>query len=129
VPHLIECLSDPRPHVRWEAAKTLGSIRDPAAAGALVNALEDKDGDVRWLAAVGLVALGRDGLEPLLMALLERPDSDWLRDGSHHVCHDLARTESGEFLRPLLVALDQLEPQTAVPQAAYAVLNELRGRA
>jgi len=128
VPHLIKCLSDPRGHVRWEAAKALGSIRDPNAAGVLVNALEDKDGDVRWLAAVGLATLGHDGLQPLLMALLERPDSDWLRDGAHHVCHNLARAESGELVRPLLVALDQQEPEMAVPQAAYEVLSALRGQ-
>ncbi len=39
--------------------------RDPLAAFALVNAMDDPDGDVPWLAAVGVVALGRDGLQPM----------------------------------------------------------------
>ena len=72
VPSLIQLLSHRKPHVRWEAAKALGGIADPIAAFALVNALKDRDGDVRWLAAEGLAALGRDALHPLLAALIER---------------------------------------------------------
>ena len=75
VPSLIQLLSHRKPHVRWEAAKALCGIADPIAAYALVNALDDPDGDVRWLAAEGLAALGRDGLQPLLAALLERARS------------------------------------------------------
>ena len=81
VPSLIPLLSHRKPHVRWEAAKTLCDIADPIAATALVNALEDEDGDVRWLAAEGLIALGRDGLQPLLTALLERAQSGWSCEG------------------------------------------------
>lgn len=78
VPSLIQLLSHRKPHARWEAAKALGGIGDPIAAFALVNALKDRDGDVRWLAAEGLAALGRDALHPLLAALIEQADSDWL---------------------------------------------------
>ena len=49
-----------KPHVRWEAAKALCGIADPLAAAALVNAFDDRDGDVRWLAAEGVAALGRE---------------------------------------------------------------------
>jgi HEAT repeat protein len=125
VPGLIQCLSHPHKQIRWEAAKALGHIADPIAAAALVNALEDKDGDVRWLAAVALVALRRAALRPLLAALLERPDSDHLRQGAHHVCHDLARTRVCEVVRPVLEALGKPEPEMAVPAAAYDALNAL----
>ncbi len=64
VPSLIQQLSHPKPHVRWEAAKALCGIADPIAASALVNALGDRDGDVRWLAADAVIALGKDGLQP-----------------------------------------------------------------
>ena len=125
VPYLVECMSHPGQHVRWEATKALGSIRDPATAEILVGALEDKDGDVRWLAAVGLAALGRHALRPLLLALVDRPDRDWLREGAHHVCHNLARTHHANLVEPMLEALAQPEPEAAVPLAAYAVLKEL----
>lgn len=125
VPSLIECMTDPRQQVRWEAAKALETIADPSAAGTLVKALEDKDGDVRWLAAMGLVALGRKGLRPLLVALVQKPDSDRLRDGAHHVCHALRQTDLGELIDPLFVAINEPEPQMAVPGAAQALLVEL----
>lgn len=41
--------------VRWEAAKALGGINDTGAISSLVNALEDSDSDVAWLAAEALI--------------------------------------------------------------------------
>ena len=48
--------------MRWEAAKALGKIGDPKAALALVGALEDPRSGIRWLAAEGLMAIGREAL-------------------------------------------------------------------
>ena len=127
MPSLIRLLSHRKPHVRWEAAKALCGIADPLAASALVNALDDRDGDVRWLAAEGLAALGRDGLQPLLAALLQRAKSCWFCEGAHHVCHTLVkRKRLGPILRPVLAALKESEPEVAVPPAAYTALSRLR---
>jgi HEAT repeat protein len=124
---LIEALASRNELLRWEAAKALGDIRDPAAAPALVAALEDEVFDVRWLAAKGLIALRGEGLVPLLRALLERSDSLWLREGAHHVFHDLVRgrPDLGDVLQPLLVALEDVEPSLEVPIAAAAALDKL----
>ena len=127
VPSLIPLLSHRKVHVRWEAAKTLCDIADPIAATALVNALDDSEGDVRWLAAEGLAALGREGLQPLLAALLERAQSSCFCEGAHHVCHALAgKKKVGTILRPVLAALEQAEPAIGVPLAAYIALSKLR---
>jgi hypothetical protein len=127
VPFLIPLLSHRKLQVRWEAAKTLGDIADPISAAALVNALEDSEGDVRWLAAEGLIALGHEGLHPLLAALLERAQSASLCEGAHHVCHALAKKKKlGTILRPVLAALEQPEPAIAVPPVAYIALSKLR---
>ncbi len=128
VPLLIECMSDHRRQVRWEAAKALGSIIDPAATQALVEGLEDDDADVRWLSAQGLIALRRRALRPLLLALLARPESDWLREGAHHVCRDLARTKMCREVQTLLKALDEHEPQVSVPVVSYAMLVQMQER-
>lgn len=128
VASLIGLLSHREPHVRWEAAKALRDIADPLAATALVNALEDDEADIRWLASEGLAALGRDGLEPLLAALLERAQSCRSCEGAHHVCHALApKMGFGPILRPVLAALEQAEPAIGVPLAAYIALSKLRG--
>ena len=127
VPSLIRLLSHRKPHVRWEAAKALCGIADPLAAAALVNALDDRDGDVRWLAAEGVATLGREGLQPLLAALLERAESCWFCEGAHHICHALVkRKRLGLILRPVLAALEEPEPEVATPPAAYAALSRLR---
>ena len=127
VPSVIPLLSHRKPHVRWEAAKTLCGIADPIAATALVNALDDRDGDVRWLAAEGVAALGREGLQPLLAALLQRAESCWFCEGAHHVCHTLVKKRKlAPILRPVLAALKESEPGVAVPPAAYTALLRLR---
>jgi hypothetical protein len=127
VPELMPLLSAERPHVRWEAAKALGSIADPGAAPALVAALEDDNRDVRWLAAEGLIAMGREGLVPLMSALITSAPSYWLCEGAHHICHALAqRKRLSAMLRPVVAALEQDEPAIGVPLAAYRAISKLR---
>ncbi len=111
---------------RWEAAKALGEIRDPDAASALVHALEhDRSFGVRWLAADGLVTLGHRGLQPLLEALIERPDSGWLREGAHHVLRILAGRGLYDLIGDVIEALEEAEPTLTLPLAATASLKKL----
>lgn len=88
---LMEVLQSTNDNARWEATKALGEIRDPRAAPGLVDALEDRESAVRWLAAKGLIALGRRALIPLLEALGGESDSIWMREGARHVIHSLVR--------------------------------------
>jgi HEAT repeat protein len=125
---LIRLLGDHRPHVRWEAVKALGSIADPAAAPALVGALEDEDGDVRWLAAEGLIGLGLEALQPLLSALACGPSSSDLLEGAHHVLYTLDRRRLPSVVKRVLVALAGSTPHMAVHLAAYTALKSLRAR-
>jgi HEAT repeat protein len=115
---LVKALSGGDTHTRWEAAKALGYLADPATAPALVRALQDDEFGVRWLAAEGLILLGGNALEPLLRALMEGSDSVWLRQGAHHVLRALSKRGFREVARPVLAALDGLEPWLQVPQAA-----------
>ncbi len=123
---LIELLGNPRKQVRWEAAKALADIADPAAAEILVKTLEDKVFDVRWLAAEGLVNVGRESLVPLLQALIKRSDSPWLREGAHHVLHDLATGDLKELLQPIVDSLQDVESAVEAPIAAKAILDQLK---
>jgi HEAT repeat protein len=122
---LIGALADQREQVRWEAAKALGCIGDPSSGHGLVRTLEDEDPGVRWLAAEALVAIGLEALVPLLQALIERADSLWLREGAHHVVHNLARKNTKEFLLPLLAALEDIDPSVKVPLAVRVALDGL----
>jgi HEAT repeat protein len=128
IAHLAKLTRDRNEQVRWEAAKALGEIADPKAAAPLTCALEDEEFDVRWLAAEGLITLKSKGLTPLLRALIKRPQSVWLREGAHHVLHDLSRTNLRKQVKALIEALEGVEPEIEVPPAAQNLLNSLRKR-
>ena len=111
--------------MRWEAAKALAEIADPATAPALVAALEDEGPGIRWIAGEGLIALSQNGLVPLLHALARKADSVWLRQGAHHVLRTLAGEKLGDVLDPVLRALEESDPEVLVPRAALDVLSML----
>ncbi len=137
VPSLISALQDRNWHMRWEAAKALGEIGDPQAAPALVSALEDTRSGIRWLAAEGLIVIGREGLPPLLQTLIHQSDSEWLREGAHHIfrawlrkkeqpeLYSKADEEMDRRIQPVLKALDGIEPVIETPWAAQIALDSL----
>jgi HEAT repeat protein len=126
VPYLTEALKSNNQGVRWEAAKALAKIGDPTASQALVSALEDKMFDVRWIAAEGVISIGRKALIPLLSALTKRGESIWLREGAHHVIHDLMREDLKAVFGPVLEAIEKPEGRLEVPLAAEKALTELQ---
>ncbi len=126
VPALVEALTSKRTWVRWEAAKALSQIADPAATAALVKALNDKEFDVRWLAAEGLVAIGKHAVIPLLRALIDTPESTWIREGAHHVLHDMSKGSWGLLLEPLMAALEDVQASLEVPLIAKKSIDALK---
>jgi HEAT repeat protein len=122
---LIRTLSNKNDWVRWEAAKALSQIGNNRAIKALLEALSDEKFEVRWLAAEGLIRIGRKAIVPLLDALVKNSDSYWLREGIHHVLHDINRGKIRRVLRPVLVALEGPEPSLEVPLVAQAALDAL----
>jgi hypothetical protein len=123
---LTELLADPNHQTRWEAAKALSEMADPRSASALVSSLEDREFDVRWLSAIGLIAIGKDSLVPLLEALSRRSESVWLREGAHHVLHDLSKKGFMDLAAPILTALEGTEPGIEVQGPARAALAKLK---
>lgn len=125
VPFLVKALGNKKYWVRWEAAKALAQIGDPTAMAALIKALEDREFDVRWLAAEGLINIGQKAVVPLLEALIGNSKSTWLRQGAHHVLHDMNRGDLDGVLRPVMSALEDVEPYVEVPVAARKALDML----
>ena len=130
VESLIKALETKEDPVHWEAAKALSQIGNPKSVQALVNALQDNQFSVRWLAAEGLIAIGRYSLVPLLQALVDRAESARLREGAHHVIHDLVSRNlldpfSKTQIIPVLTALNDSEPAVEVPVAAERALQAI----
>jgi len=128
IPALLECLGDKRKLVRWEAAKAIADLEDPGLAPTLVRLLEDEESGIRWIAAEGLVALEHDALPALLSALETGAHSQLLREGAHHVIHELQVWKLVCLLTPLMRALERPAADHAVPPAASALLDVLHER-
>jgi len=125
VPYLTDTLAHRKGWIRWEAAKALGEIPGSSATAALVSALEDKNFDVRWLAAEGLIRRGRDAMPLLLRALIENSESAFLREGVHHVLHDNEDKTLRELSRPLLASLEDVDSSVTVPPLARSLLEAI----
>jgi HEAT repeat protein len=128
VPYLVKAMGGKKYWTRWEAAKALAQIGDPTATAALIKALEDNEFDIRWLAAEGLINIGQKAVVPLLEALVDNPMSTWLRQGAHHVLHDMNRGDLDEVLQPVMNALEDVEPYIEVPVSARKALDMLASK-
>ena len=126
---LIKTLSSGKDWVRWEAAKALSQIGNPASIQALLKALSDKRFEVRWLAAEGLIRIGHKAIVPMIEALVKNSNSSWLYEGIHHVLHDMNKGNLGTVLRPVLLALEDTGQSLQVPLAARAALDALTKKA
>lgn len=125
---LMELLAHPKHIYRWEAVKALDEIGHPASMPLFIQALEDDNCDVRWIAAKGLIKHGMLSVGPLLKSLIEKSDSVFVLAGAHHVFFDL--NENGilpqDFpVDKLLSALKKLARVESVKPLAYELLNNL----
>ena len=115
---------------RWEAAKALVSIADPAAIPTLIKTLEDDIFDIRWLAGEALVAIGPDCIRPLLEALSTGAKNLFLREEARHVFKYLLRdnpkaNELIVILKPVIDALNGSAASVEVPGVAKTALEKL----
>jgi HEAT repeat protein len=122
---LVPLLTDERTQVRWEAAKALSEIADPASVPALVETLEDEEDDVSWLAAEGLAAIGKPSIVPLLRALVDGEATFLLRRGAHHVFSKLPDAESRDLVAPVHELLEGPYEDISVVMAAERLLEQL----
>jgi len=127
VPGLIERLGHGTFRMRWEAAKALSEIGDPAAADALLKALHDRDQDIRWLAAEGLAAIGEPGVVPVLKTLAEQVQSADIRWGIHHVLHEYRDRKLRAETADVLHALGGVANDADVVSIAERTLARLKG--
>ncbi|NOX87383.1 MAG: HEAT repeat domain-containing protein [Calditrichaeota bacterium] len=125
---LKELLDHPKRIYRWEALKTMVEIGDPVSIPLFIQALEDDEGDVRWIAAEGLIKMGSQSIIPLLKTLVERSDYIFVLVGAHHVFYNLKKAKElpADFpIDKLLSALKSSGWKGSVKPLAYELLNSL----
>ena len=102
----------------------MAGIADPSSAETLIRLLEDPNGGTRWDAALGLIAVGRPAVTPLLRAIIHRSVDHAIIDGARHVMHEWSNARWGAELRPVYEALNSYQASESAPVAADAVLKK-----
>jgi HEAT repeat protein len=123
---LLPLLSNHESQTRWEAAKALSEIADPASIPALLSAFEDDDDDVRWLAAEALAAIGAPAAAPLLKTLIDGVGSAEIRQGAHHTLGILRHSEVGDKISEVYRVLDNMHPDVEIIADAERALQNLK---
>ena len=111
---------------REKAMQLLAGAPTPEITGDLIDALEDNDSGIRWAAAEVLIEMGDAALRPMLMALVEKHDSTWLREGAYRVFHDTRSLKVRNVTADLLPALKGPAAGLATTDAAVQALAKLQ---
>jgi hypothetical protein len=106
VPMLHEILCSENSYIRLEAVKVVKYIADRRSIPILIYLLDDSETGIRWVAAEGLVNIGRSTILPLLRAIRNRKNPTFLYKGAHHVLNSLLYADEKEKLQSLLLSLD-----------------------
>jgi HEAT repeat protein len=109
--------------LRMEAAKIVELIADRRSIPFLINLLEDKEFEIRWIAAEGLIKIGRQAILPLLKSIRDGKSSYILNKGAHHVLLSLLKEDEKIKLTSLMLSLDDAQElgETAPVEASKAI--------
>ena len=98
---LMERLRSSDPHVREEAVRALGQIKDARAVGPLIVTLKDADPFVRLAGSSALAKIGTPAVEALIATLVSDADANTRR----YAAEALGSIKDARAVRPLIAAL------------------------
>jgi HEAT repeat protein len=122
-PHLHKLLTSENGKVRMEVAKIVQLIADKRSVPVLIGLLDDAVFDVRWIAAEGLIRIGRQCIVPLIKAIRDGKSTFLLDKRAHQVLNKLLYENEKEQLLSLMLCLDDYHSlgETAPVEAARAL--------
>jgi hypothetical protein len=123
IPKLHRLLNSENGLLRMEAAKIVELIADRRSIPFLINLLNDKEFEIRWIAAEGLIKIGRLAILPLLKSIRDGKSSFILNKGAHHILLSLLKEDEKIKLTALLLSLDDAQElgETAPVEASEAI--------
>lgn len=127
--YIKEFLNHPKHIYRWEAMKVIEEIGHPDSIPIFIEALDDEKSDIRWIAAEGLIKMGKYSVKPLLKEVAENYDSVFVLNGAHHVFYELEEKEllPKNFPTKMLLSLLRSPSKGAsLKVLVHNILNELK---
>jgi HEAT repeat protein len=106
LPHLHKLVKSEDPLIRREAAKLTELIAGRTSIPFFIHLLSDTDFDIRWIAAEGLIKIGRRSIKPVLRAVRDGDNSILLNEGAHHVLVNLFTEKEKKNEETLLLTLE-----------------------
>jgi HEAT repeat protein len=128
VPALIEVSQSNSARMRWHSIRALAEIRDPRSFLILINALQDSDHSVAWMAARGLLPFGRACIEPILHMLTRAEMTPWLRETASYILRTHCQ-QDGDLtaaLDPLLQEMHRSSYKDGTAYLAFKALEQLK---
>jgi len=92
--------------VRMEAVKIVELIASRVSIAVLIDLLNDTEFDIRWIAAEGLIKIGRRSIRPILKSVRNGNNSVILNRGAHHVLISLLDESEKKNGMSLLLSLE-----------------------
>jgi HEAT repeat protein len=123
IPKLHRLLNSENALLRMEAAKIVELIADRRSIPFLINLLDDKEFEIRWIAVEGLIKIGRRAILPLLKSIRDGKSTFIFNKGAHHVLLSLLKEDEKNKLPTLLLSLDDVQElgETAPVEASEAI--------
>jgi hypothetical protein len=106
IPHMHKLLASGNSTLRMEVAKVIELINDRRSIPLLIDLLEDKESGIRWIAAEGLVKIGRRTIMSLLRSVRDSKSPNFLYQGAHHVLNSLLSKKEKNKLPSLMLSLE-----------------------
>jgi HEAT repeat protein len=126
IPQLHKLLESENVLLRMEVAKIVELIADRRSIPILIRLLDDKEFEIRWIAAEGLIKIGRRSILPLLKSVRDGESSYFHNKGAHHILNSLLNESEKKKLKPLLLSLDDFhELGETAPVEAYVAIKIL----
>jgi hypothetical protein len=124
IPQMHKLLASKNVLLRKNAAKIVELIADRKSIPLLINLLYDTESDIRWIAAEGLINIGRRSISPLPKSIRSEKSSHLHDQGAHHVLTSLLDKDEKKNLATLLHSLiDYHELAETAPVEAYKALK------
>jgi HEAT repeat protein len=124
IPQMHKLLDSEDDLLRMEAAKIVELIADRRSIPFLLKLLDDTVFEIRWIAAEGLIKIGRQSICPLLKSVRDGRSSFFFNRGTHHILLGLVNEEEKKKIMPLLQILDNnLESGESAPAMAAIALK------
>ncbi|SMO69176.1 HEAT repeat-containing protein [Saccharicrinis carchari] len=125
---LLALLEHPKYIYRWEAMMTLKDVEDESLVPVFIEKLTDKEHDIRWIAAEGLIRQGAKSIKPLLYLLIEKSESVFVVAGAHHVFYVLKKNNQlpkGFLYDDIMPLLENTRHTEQLKVAGYKLLHEI----